>query len=189
MYDIFGEDKKVEEEKIEEVTASPFEIIKLISEFKMLKDIVEHNRRYYGVYDNSKWQNLIEIVYNPEDVTKEGTIKSVRIKPESYYFTFKLLSYSPATWKFANHFNKAYNYDRFDLEQCLIAIEHYLPKKKLYIKNLGKKAKINKHVDDLSYYYKCSKREAEMYINDIISLLSKKDQREYYDSIDRGGKR
>jgi len=188
MTDILGflEDEKVEDEISSEKT-DIFDIISLLTELKKYSAVIENGGLFWGYYVSTKskkgiiYKNLAKVYFDnkdlpPTEMREDGTGTQIILKEfchESPRFLLRYLSFS------SECFMTVYKYqDLIALppENLYKMLERDLPKKKLYIRNLKKKAEVPEEwIEEVRQYFRVSKRKAEEYI-ELIDECGKLDE-------------
>ena len=73
-YDLFGGSEAKQIKKIETKSCSPYDVLSLMTQFKMVKRILLNGNIFYGVYAKTKkgWTNLIEVHLNDSNLPETG---------------------------------------------------------------------------------------------------------------------
>lgn len=173
-------------EESEPTKTSLMDNIAILSYLKKLKPILDNDGFFYGVYDcvmyknGQVYENLIDVVFTekecpPCSLNEVGVGRKVEQKILDISYPKSMIQYL----SFHNDSILASYYanEVIDMEPETVAfvLEKYLPRKKMFIKNLGIKVKNKDNetiVDDVQKFFKVSQRQANEYV-ERIELLGK----------------
>ena len=158
--------------------------ISLITYLKKGAEIVRNGGLFYAVYDcvmskNGKvYENIIDVIYEEEkcpkvELNELGVGKKIVFKELDISYMrgiIRYLSYHPDSLRASYYANSMIDCSP---ENVFLVLEKLLPKKKLYIKNIGQKGKElddKEFVERVREFYHVSTRRAKDYITTISKV-------------------